>query len=108
MGLPFEPKQNQWILPHPFIPCGDASENGRPLFQFFHTSSTVSDVSPVPATPDIPPAPMPLELLDIVDDVTHANKKSRVTKPVATDVALSPNELAEYFKQPATNGNQKL
>jgi hypothetical protein len=32
-----------------------------------------------------------------------ANKKSRVLKPVTTDVALSPDELAKYFKQPVTD-----
>ncbi|PLW33645.1 hypothetical protein PCASD_14965 [Puccinia coronata f. sp. avenae] len=48
-----------------------------------------------------PPAPaMSLEKLDDVDDVTHANKNSRSTKQVTTDLAVPPNELAEFFKQP--------
>jgi hypothetical protein len=102
----FEPKQNWWILPHPFIPVDDLAKNGQPLFQIFHASPEFptlfsSGVSPPPS--DLPYAPMPVESLDLVDDVSHANKKSRVLKPATTDVSLSPDELAKYFKQPVTD-----
>jgi hypothetical protein len=102
-SFPFEPKRNRWIVPHPFIPCGNESKNGRPLFHFFHTSSSVPDFSSSLSFPETPLVPMPIETLDTIDDVTHANKKSRVIKPISTDVALSPDELASYFKQPVSD-----
>ncbi|PLW42779.1 hypothetical protein PCASD_06860 [Puccinia coronata f. sp. avenae] len=69
----FEPKQNWWILPHPFIPVNNLAKNGQPLFQIFHASAEFptlfpSDVSPPPSDP--PAAPMPVESLDLVDDVS--------------------------------------
>jgi hypothetical protein len=87
---PFEQKQNCWILPHPFIPADDALKHGRPLFQIFHACVNAAEF-PVPPTPDVSPSspdptpdPKPVETLDLVDDVSHANKKSRVLKPVTT------------------------
>jgi hypothetical protein len=97
----FEPKQNQWIFPHLFIPVDDLAKNGQPLFQIFHASPEFPTLFSSGVSP--PPSDQPVESLDLVDDVSQANKKYRVLKPATTDFALSPNELAEYFKQPVTD-----
>jgi hypothetical protein len=99
---PLEPNCNLWILPYCFIPCDDPSGNSQQLFQFFHTSTTVPIV-PESSSDDDPVFPSTLDSLDDVDDVTHANKKTRVPKTNITDVALSQDELADYSKQPVTD-----
>ncbi|PLW28436.1 hypothetical protein PCASD_19134 [Puccinia coronata f. sp. avenae] len=96
---PFESKRNRWILPHRFIPCNDPSANGRLLYQFHHVSSDVANVSNKTLSEE-PIVPTSLDSLDTIDDVSHANKKSRILKPPTTDNVLSPDELADYFKQP--------
>jgi hypothetical protein len=94
-SCPFEPKRNQWVLPHAFIPSDDPSGNGQPLFHFFHTSLSAHDVPTVSTSPSEPVNPMPIDSLDTVDDVSHANKKNRVLPPSTTDAALSPSELSD-------------
>jgi hypothetical protein len=101
-SCPFEPRRNRWILPYPFLACNDPCGNGRQLHQFFH-ASTDAETSPTTSESDLPVVPTPLESLDVIDDVTHGNKKSRASLPVPADAALSPNELADYFKQPVTD-----
>jgi hypothetical protein len=77
--FPFESKRNQWILPHRFIPCDDPGGNGCHLYPFFHSSTNVpDDANAIP--PDDLIVPTSLESLDVIDDVSHANKKSCIMK----------------------------
>jgi hypothetical protein len=70
------------------------------FISFFHASSKIF-ASPNASEPTLPFFPTSLDSFDDVDDVTHANKKSCVSKP--TDVALPPNKLEEFFKKLVTD-----
>ena len=89
--------------PARFYTCNDPSGNGQQFFHFLHASTALPIVSNSDSAPNDPVSPMTIDSLDLVDGVPHANKKNQVLVPVTTDVALSPDELADYFKQPVTD-----
>jgi hypothetical protein len=97
----FEPKRNQWILPHSFLRPDDPLCNGPHFVHAFFASPVPSLLSSdVPEESD-PVLPTTLESIDDVDEIKPVHKKHRAKKPTA-DNNEPHDELADFFKQPVS------